>query len=375
VPQILINREPLRDFHFDVELLGNCDVIVNELCHRLGGDWSTLCNTSHAASEIDAAQLQSLSAAETPIVPATEMPVLPVREMPVLPVTDMPVLPVTEMPVLPVTEMPVLPVTKIPILPVVDMPVVPFTEMRVLPVLKLPLLPVKEMTARESSHPSPLNGNILVSASELGAETTGRSLDGYIGERGPVIDVNSKGDNSTRKLDSPIQPCKSETIKDGPETTCPVRTRLVQDQVQGDDSESGRTPVVPNQGEADTSCSERISLDQDLADVADSEDALLVLNHGRANSSGSGEIQQDTSSMETSLNSVKGPVLASSSLNHLINDDDIKMQISENDENIRPTYNAEQSFSARTRSASIAAHLPGTFRTVFLSCVVSSFPI
>ncbi|XP_060097107.1 NAD-dependent protein deacetylase sirtuin-1 [Heteronotia binoei] len=44
VPQILINREPLPHLHFDVELLGDCDVIINELCHRLGGEYTKLCN-------------------------------------------------------------------------------------------------------------------------------------------------------------------------------------------------------------------------------------------------------------------------------------------------------------------------------------------
>ena len=44
VPQILINREPLRHMRFDVELLGDCDVIVSELCQRLGGDWLNLLN-------------------------------------------------------------------------------------------------------------------------------------------------------------------------------------------------------------------------------------------------------------------------------------------------------------------------------------------
>ncbi|KAG7165969.1 NAD-dependent protein deacetylase sirtuin-1-like [Homarus americanus] len=43
VPQILINREPLRHLTFDVELLGDCDVIINELCHRLGNGWKKLC--------------------------------------------------------------------------------------------------------------------------------------------------------------------------------------------------------------------------------------------------------------------------------------------------------------------------------------------
>jgi len=42
VPQILINREPLRHMTFDIELLGDCDVIVSELCQRLGGDWNNL---------------------------------------------------------------------------------------------------------------------------------------------------------------------------------------------------------------------------------------------------------------------------------------------------------------------------------------------
>lgn len=39
VPQILINREPLGHLTPDVELLGDCDGIVNQLCHLLGPDW------------------------------------------------------------------------------------------------------------------------------------------------------------------------------------------------------------------------------------------------------------------------------------------------------------------------------------------------
>ncbi|XP_063048010.1 NAD-dependent protein deacetylase sirtuin-1 [Engraulis encrasicolus] len=52
VPQVLINREQLQHLNFDVELLGDCDVIVNELCHRLGGDFEKLCHTSSRLSEI-----------------------------------------------------------------------------------------------------------------------------------------------------------------------------------------------------------------------------------------------------------------------------------------------------------------------------------
>lgn len=43
VPQILINREQLHHLEFDVELLGDSDVIINQLCHRLGDDWKEIC--------------------------------------------------------------------------------------------------------------------------------------------------------------------------------------------------------------------------------------------------------------------------------------------------------------------------------------------
>jgi len=43
VPQILINRERLPHMNFDVELLGDSDVIVDHLCRMLGSDWTELC--------------------------------------------------------------------------------------------------------------------------------------------------------------------------------------------------------------------------------------------------------------------------------------------------------------------------------------------
>lgn len=52
VPQVLINREQLPHLNFDVELLGDCDVIVNELCHRLGGDFEQLCFNTVRLAEI-----------------------------------------------------------------------------------------------------------------------------------------------------------------------------------------------------------------------------------------------------------------------------------------------------------------------------------
>lgn len=43
VPQILINRESLNHMNFDIELLGDCDVIVKELLLRLNDDeWTNL---------------------------------------------------------------------------------------------------------------------------------------------------------------------------------------------------------------------------------------------------------------------------------------------------------------------------------------------
>lgn len=44
MPQVLINREQLPHLNFDVELLGDCDVIVNELCHQLSGEYEQLCS-------------------------------------------------------------------------------------------------------------------------------------------------------------------------------------------------------------------------------------------------------------------------------------------------------------------------------------------
>nr|XP_043901869.1 NAD-dependent protein deacetylase sirtuin-1 [Solea senegalensis] len=52
VPQVLINREQLPHLNFDVELLGDCDVIINELCHRLSGDFEQLCYNTVRLNEI-----------------------------------------------------------------------------------------------------------------------------------------------------------------------------------------------------------------------------------------------------------------------------------------------------------------------------------
>jgi len=52
VPQILINRESLPHCTFDIELLGNCDNIIADLCHSLGNDFTELA-TSPKLKEIE----------------------------------------------------------------------------------------------------------------------------------------------------------------------------------------------------------------------------------------------------------------------------------------------------------------------------------
>ncbi|XP_013066910.2 NAD-dependent protein deacetylase sirtuin-1-like isoform X2 [Biomphalaria glabrata] len=57
VPQILINRERLHHFNFDVELLGNCDGIMAELCRRLGPGWDHLATPGPPLDEVTMSSL------------------------------------------------------------------------------------------------------------------------------------------------------------------------------------------------------------------------------------------------------------------------------------------------------------------------------
>ncbi|XP_076175109.1 sirtuin 1 [Ptiloglossa arizonensis] len=43
VPQILINRESLPHLKFDVELLGDGDIVINQLCHLMGDNYKEVC--------------------------------------------------------------------------------------------------------------------------------------------------------------------------------------------------------------------------------------------------------------------------------------------------------------------------------------------
>lgn len=61
VPQILINREPLQHLNFDIELLGDCDVIISELCKRLKDGFQVLSDSSPAMTEISRDQLRTPS--------------------------------------------------------------------------------------------------------------------------------------------------------------------------------------------------------------------------------------------------------------------------------------------------------------------------
>lgn len=59
VPQILINREPLDHMNFDVELLGDCDVIVQELANRLGSAFTSICKSNQLLREVTISELES----------------------------------------------------------------------------------------------------------------------------------------------------------------------------------------------------------------------------------------------------------------------------------------------------------------------------
>ncbi|GAB6018855.1 NAD-dependent histone deacetylase sir2 [Chamberlinius hualienensis] len=72
VPQVLINREPLSHCSFDIELLGDCDVIVNEICRRLGEGWKHLCYSSVCLDEINEADLKAKGVNEHPSGSADE---------------------------------------------------------------------------------------------------------------------------------------------------------------------------------------------------------------------------------------------------------------------------------------------------------------
>ena len=60
VPQILINREPLPHLKPDVELLGDCDGIINQICHMLGQGWE---DPIHSEPLVECSEL---SPVETP---------------------------------------------------------------------------------------------------------------------------------------------------------------------------------------------------------------------------------------------------------------------------------------------------------------------
>ncbi|XP_062589774.1 NAD-dependent protein deacetylase sirtuin-1-like [Saccostrea cucullata] len=66
VPQILINREPLKHLNFDIELLGDCDVIISELCKRLEEGFQVLADSSPVMTEITRDQLRTPTPSPVP---------------------------------------------------------------------------------------------------------------------------------------------------------------------------------------------------------------------------------------------------------------------------------------------------------------------
>lgn len=87
VPQVLVNREPLPSHNFDVELLGNSDIIINELCHLLGDGFKSLCTTKEHAVQltrddlpVSAACCNSAARTSETTCPAFKNPELPQPE-------------------------------------------------------------------------------------------------------------------------------------------------------------------------------------------------------------------------------------------------------------------------------------------------------
>lgn len=65
VPQILINKERLRNLNFDIELLGDCDTVIGELCRRLGQEWAELAG-SEPMNQLSQDDLPTPTASPTP---------------------------------------------------------------------------------------------------------------------------------------------------------------------------------------------------------------------------------------------------------------------------------------------------------------------
>jgi len=84
VPQILINRESLGHCRFDIELLGNCDTIISQLCRSLGPDFNDL------AAKSDLLELDKISRGDIcgpveadlgiPLVPQSENDIQALKE-------------------------------------------------------------------------------------------------------------------------------------------------------------------------------------------------------------------------------------------------------------------------------------------------------
>lgn len=87
VPQVLVNREPLPSHNFDVELLGNSDTIIDQLCHLLGDSFKSLCTTKEPAIQVtrddlpaSAACCNSAAGTSETTSPAFKIPELPQPE-------------------------------------------------------------------------------------------------------------------------------------------------------------------------------------------------------------------------------------------------------------------------------------------------------
>jgi NAD+-dependent protein deacetylase SIR2 len=56
IPQIYISREPVKHVNFDVDMLGDCDVVVAELCRRAG--WELKHGMIPAGQKVDVQRVE-----------------------------------------------------------------------------------------------------------------------------------------------------------------------------------------------------------------------------------------------------------------------------------------------------------------------------
>lgn len=80
IPQVLINREPLPHLTPDVELLGDCDGIINQICHMLGQGWEDVVHKPTLAESLELVPVKESEQQPCNNVETVEKPEKPAQE-------------------------------------------------------------------------------------------------------------------------------------------------------------------------------------------------------------------------------------------------------------------------------------------------------